>query len=74
MNNISFYNIAEPDPEIKPDQSPEENPRPEIPQEDPSPFRSPESPVPESFPEETPIPAYSPEFPGTPSPSEIQRF
>ncbi|MGI4022399.1 MAG: hypothetical protein ACRYFA_12905 [Janthinobacterium lividum] len=73
MNIKSIYN-ATPDPEITPEQAPAENPTPEIPAEDPTPFRSPETPTPERFPDESPMPAYSPEFPGTPAPSEIQRF
>lgn len=73
MKTNSIYNTA-PAPETTPEQAPAESPKPEIPQEDPAPFRSPELPVPNRFPEESPSYPSSPEFPGTPMPSEIQRF
>jgi len=73
MSTASFYYTAGPDPEITPEQAPQENPRPEIPNENPMPMRSPEIPEPNRFPEENPLPTIQPEFPGTPSPG-IQRF
>ena len=74
MNTTSVYNTETPDPEITPEQTPQESPRPEIPTENPIPMRSPEMPEPDHVPEENPLPKISPEYPGTPAPSEIQRF